>query len=63
MYEDIIDGEVEHKLDEYEIRFFEGFPLMQFEGTKKELIKTINKCLRQNKEYDTRFYDNEDIDD
>ena len=35
MYEDILDDEVEEKLNEYEKIFSEGFPLMQFDGTKE----------------------------
>ncbi len=64
MYEDVLDEEVEEKLDEYETIFPEGFPLMQFEGTKEELINEINRCIKENKEYDTGFWDNNpDIDD
>ena len=63
MYEDIIDDEVEKKLDEYEKIFPDGFPLMQFEGNKEELIKEIDKCIETNTEYDTNFYDNDDIED
>ncbi len=57
MYYDVLDDEVEKKLDEYELVFPEGFPLAQFEGTKKELIEEINKCIRTKKEYDTSFWD------
>lgn len=57
MYYDILDEEVEDKLDEYEKVFLEGFPLMQFDGTKKELIEEIDKCIRTKKEYDTSFWD------
>lgn len=57
MYNDIIDNEVEHKLDEYEEKFDEGFPLMQFEGNKKELIKELDKCIKKSKEFDTGFWD------
>lgn len=64
MYEDVLDGEVEEKLDEYEAMFLEAFPLAQFEGTKQELLKEINKCIKGKKEYDTSFWDgNPDIDD
>lgn len=63
MYEDVLDEEVEKKLDEYEEIFPEGFPLMQFDGTKRELIKEINKCIKTKQEYDTSFWDNEDIED
>lgn len=57
MYEDDLDEEVEQKLDEYEKLFPEGFPLMQFEGNKKELIEEIDKCIKYKKEYDTSFWD------
>lgn len=62
MYCGEIDEEVEKKLDEYEKIFPEGFPLMQFEGNKEELIEEINKCIKTKTEYDTSFYDNPDID-
>lgn len=57
MYYDVLDKEVEQKLDEYEEVFPEGFPLAQFEGTKKELINEIEECIKTNKEYDTSFWD------
>lgn len=63
MYEDIIDDEVEKKLDEYEKIFLDGFPLMQFEGSKEQLIKEIDKCIETKTEYDTDFYNSNDIDD
>ena len=64
MYYDILDEEVEKKLDEYETIFPEGFPLAQFEGTKQELIEEINKCIKNKKEYNTSFWDdNPEYDD
>lgn len=37
---------------------------MQFDGTKEELIKEINNCIKKHKEYDTSFWDeNPDYDD
>lgn len=57
MYYDILDKEVEQKLDEYEEIFPEGFPLAQFDGSRYELIEEINKCIKTNKEYDTSFWD------
>lgn len=57
MYDDVLDEEVEQKLDEYEEVFPEGFPLAQFEGNKQELIQEINKCIKTKKEYDTSFWD------
>lgn len=64
MYYDVLDKEVEQKLDEYEKVFPEGFPLAQFEGNKQELLKELNKCIKNNKEYDTSFWDeNPDIED
>ena len=59
-YDDGFDEEVERKLDEYEKKFPEGFPLMEFEGNKKQLIKTINKCIKKNKEYHVEYKDDED---
>ena len=50
-YYEEVDEEVEKKLEEYEEKFPDGFPLMEFEGNKKQLIKTINECIRKNKEY------------
>lgn len=57
MYYDVLDKEVEQKLDEYEKNFPNGFPLAQFSGTKRELLKELNKCIKENKEYDTSFWD------
>lgn len=57
MYYDVLDKEVEDKLDEYEKVFPEGFPLMQFDGTKKELMEELDKCIKTRKEYDTSFWD------
>lgn len=61
MFVEPIDEELEKKLDEYEAMFTEGFPLMQFDGTKKELIDEINKCIKTKTEYDTSFWDDPDI--
>lgn len=58
MFDEPIDEELEQKLDEYETIFPIGFPLMQFDGTKQELIEEIKKCIKTNKEYDTSFWDN-----
>lgn len=57
MYYDMIDKEVEQKLDGYRAMFSDIFPLAQFDGTKKELIEEINKCIESKKEYDTSFWD------
>lgn len=57
MYYDVLDKEVEQKLDEYESIFPESFPLAQFDGTKQELIDEINKCIKAKTEYDTSFWD------
>lgn len=57
MYYDVLDKEVEQKLDEYEIIFPEGFPLAQFDGTKQELLEEIDRCIKNKKEYDTSFWD------
>lgn len=59
-YDDGFDEEVERKLDEYERKFPEGFPLMEFEGNRKQLIKTIDKCIKKNKKYGMKYKDNED---
>lgn len=58
MFVELIDKEIEQKLDEYEAVFPEGFPLMQFDGTKEDLIEEINECIKKKKEYDTSFWDN-----
>ena len=58
MFVEPIDEELEQNLDEYETIFPHGFPLMQFDGTKQELIEEIKKCIKANKEYDTSFWDN-----
>ncbi|MCI8392328.1 MAG: hypothetical protein HFJ24_06015 [Clostridia bacterium] len=63
MYYDKMDKEVEKKLDEYEKIFTEGFPLAQFDETKQELIEELEKCIKTKTEYNTSFWDNEDIDD
>lgn len=64
MYYDVLDDEVEKKLDEYADMFPEEFPLAQFEGSKKELLKELENCIRNKKEYDISFWDeNPDIDD
>jgi len=57
MYYDILDKEVEQKLDKYVEIFPEGFPLAQFEGTKAELIAELDKCIENKTEYDTSFWD------
>lgn len=59
-YDDGFDEEVEKKLDEYEAKFSDGFPLMEFEGDKKQLIKTIDKCIKRNKEFYIKYEDDED---
>lgn len=59
-YDEGFDEEVERKLDEYERKFPEGFPLMEFEGNRKQLIKTIDKCIKKNKEYGVKYEDDED---
>lgn len=58
MFVEPIDKELEQKLDEYEVIFSEGFPLMQFDGTRQELIEKLEKCIKTKKEYDTSFWDN-----
>ncbi|MCI8760427.1 MAG: hypothetical protein HFJ34_04830 [Clostridia bacterium] len=59
-YDDGFDKEVEEKLVEYEKIFPNGFPLMEFEGNKKQLIKTINKCIKKHKEYYVEYEDDAD---
>lgn len=58
MFVEPIDKRLELKLDEYQNMFPEGFPLMQFDGTRHKLIEEINKCIKNKKEYDTSFWDN-----
>lgn len=57
MYEGNYDKEVTDKLDEYEDIFSEGFPTMQFDGNKKDLLETLNKCIKTKTKYDTSFWD------
>ena len=59
-YSDVFDKEVEDKLKEYENKFLEEFPLMEFEGNKKQLIKTINKCIKKNKKFFVKFEEKEE---
>lgn len=59
-YDDEFDEEVEKKLQEYEKIFPNGFPLMEFEGNKKQLIKTINKCIKRRKEYYIKYEEDEE---
>lgn len=54
---DELDDEVEKKLAEYEEKFPQGFPLMEFDGGKKQLIKVINKCIKGNKPYHIEYED------
>ncbi len=61
MFIEPIDKELEQKLDEYENVFPEGFTLMQFDWTREEIIKEINKWIIKKKEYDTSFWDDPDI--
>ncbi len=57
MYYDVIDEELEQKLNDYRVMFSDIFPLAQFDGNRKELIEEIDKCIRIKKEYDTSFWD------
>ena len=59
-YDDGFDDEVEKKLKEYEDFFQDDFPLMEFEGNKKQLIKTINTCIKKNKKYCVKYEEDED---
>lgn len=59
-YDDGFDKEVEKKLNDYEIKFEDGFPLMEFEGNKDKLIKTIDKCIKKNKKYYVTYEEDED---
>ena len=59
-YSDVFDKEVEDQLKDYENKFLEEFPLMEFEGNKKQLIKTINKCIKKNKKFFVEFEENEE---
>lgn len=59
-YDDGFDKEVEKKLNDYEIKFADEFPLMEFEGNKKQLIKTIDKCIKKNKKYHVEYEEDED---
>lgn len=57
MYYGKIDKELKDYLDKYKEVFKEGLPLMQFDGTREELIEEIKKCISTGKEYDTSFWD------
>ena len=59
-YSDVFDKEVENKLKEYKNKFLEEFPLMEFEENKKQLIRTINKCIKKNKKFFVNFKENEE---
>lgn len=59
-YDDGFDKEVEKKLGDYKIKFSDEFPLMEFEGNKKQLIKTIDKCIKKNKKYHVTYKDDEE---
>ncbi len=59
-YYEEVDEEIEKKLKEYEKIFPEGFPLMEFDGNKKQLIKTINKCIKKQKAVFVKYEDDED---
>lgn len=56
MYTGKIDKEIVEYLEKYEKKFKSGLPLMQFDGTREELIEEIEKCISTNKEYDTSFW-------
>lgn len=59
-YDDGFDKEIEEKLSEYERKFPEGFPLMEFEGNRTQLINTINKCIKRNKIYKVKYKEDEE---
>lgn len=60
MFMDKIDNDVIKKMDEYSHKFNEGFPLMSFDGRKKDLINQINKCIKNNAKYEISYEDDED---
>lgn len=59
-YDDVIDSEVEKALQEYSQKFKDDFPLMEFEGNKKQLISIIKKCIKKNKEFFVKYDENEE---
>lgn len=59
-YDDGFDNKVEEKLKEYEDFFQDDFPLMEFEENKKQLIKTINTCIKKKKKYSVKYKEDED---
>ena len=59
-YYEEVDEEIEKKLKEYEKIFPEGFPLMEFDGSKKQLIKIINKCIKKQKAFFVKYEEDED---
>ena len=59
-YDDGFDDFVDKKLKEYENFFQDDFPLMEFEGNKKQLIKTVERCIKKKKKYYVIYEENED---
>lgn len=59
-YDDGFDKEVEKALQDYLQKFKENFPLMEFEGNKQKLIKTIKKSIKNNKKFYIDYDQDED---
>lgn len=59
-YDEGFDKEVNDVLQEYSKNFNDDFPLMEFEGNKKQLIKTINKCIQKKKKYLIEYAEDEE---
>ena len=57
MYGGELIEEVRVKLIEYKKKSKEGSPLLVFGGTTSDLIKELEECIKNNKKYDTSFWD------
>lgn len=59
-YSDGFDKEVEKALQSYRKVLYVDFPLMEFEGNKKQLIKTIKKCVKKKRIFFSEYAEDED---
>ncbi len=56
MFGGVLDNEVFYWQDKYAEKFGDYLPLAMFDGNKKELIVEIKKCIKENKQYDTSYW-------
>ena len=56
MYCGKLSKEIRKKMDKYEKKFNDIFPLMLFDGTEEELEKELNDCIAKNEKYDISFW-------